>query len=75
MLSVTLRAADAYTHAAPPLAKPVIVGQRKRSVIGTVIGLAVMFAVVALVILTRVSAYTVTHGYQPLLEPLRRLFG
>jgi hypothetical protein len=75
MLSATLRAADAYTRAAPPLPEPVMAGQRKHGVLGTIVGFAVMFLIVALVILTRIGTYTVTHGHQPLFAPILSLFG
>lgn len=75
MLPVVLRAADAYTLAAHPLPKPVTAGQRKPGVLGPIVGFTIMFAAAALVILSRIAAYTVTHSYQPMLEPLRRLFG
>lgn len=75
MLSVTLRAADAYIRVAPPLPKPVTAGQRKHGVLGTIVGFAVMFLIVALVILTRISTYAVTHGHQPMFAPLLHIFG
>lgn len=75
MLSVTLRAAEAYSRAAPPLPKPVAASQRRHGALGTIVGLATIFATVALVILSRISIYAATHGYQPMFEPLRRLFG
>jgi hypothetical protein len=74
MLAVTLRAADAYTRAAPPSSKPVTTTQRKRGPFGDVAGFAALFAVVALVILLRVSTYTATHGYQPMFAPILALF-
>jgi hypothetical protein len=75
MLSVTLRAADAYTRAALPLPKPVTAGQRKHGVLGTIVGLAVMFLIVVLVILARLGTYAVTHSHQPMFVPLLQLFG
>jgi len=75
MLSATLRAADAYTRAAPPLPKPVVAGQRKHGALGAIIAFATLFVIVAVVILSRIAMYAVTHGYRPMLEPLHRIFG
>ena len=75
MLSVTLRAAEAFTRAAPPPPKPVTAGELKQGTVGVVAGLAIMFAIVAVIILPRIGIYAMTHSHQPMFAPILALFG